>query len=146
MPNNKQFCGQTVFTGQTTGDTFTAGDGITYNVADRTYVDIPYQVDYPVIGNITRPYSETEWMSGGENAELSVIGTVIDSNGIEVIYWWPQGSALDNASEQRRLVRINPSNIIGTSLAAGSYEIITFELMSLLNSKNSYFIILMICS
>jgi hypothetical protein len=128
MPNNVQFCGQTVFTGQTTGDTFTAGDGITYNVADRTYVDIPFQVDYPVIGNITRPYSETEWMSGGENAELSVIGTVIDSNGIELIYWWPQGSAIDNASEQRRLVRINPSNIIGTSLAAGSYEIITFEL------------------
>ena len=49
MPNNVQFCGQTVFTGQTTGK-------LDVNPSLKKYsLDIPFQVD-TFKSNISRPY------------------------------------------------------------------------------------------
>ena len=120
MSNVVQFCGQTVYGSQSSSEVFIAG-GVTYKIANRTNVTLTKDLD---LSAFNRPYAKATWVSGP--AYVRVMGFIQDSNGIEVFRFYPetQSPIADVTNPEVTYY----SQTVSGQIAAGSYDIVTFEL------------------
>jgi hypothetical protein len=116
-----QFCGQIINSGTITPEIYYAG-GFPYRVANRTNISFKNNIGFTATN---RPYAQAKYISGS-GGSIRVLGLVVDSNGIEVLRFYPENQAATADINNQDVTYY--SQTTGAGLNAGSYDIITFEL------------------
>jgi len=121
-------------------DVYKGSDGRVYRVANRTTVTIP-KLNFSSAPDL--PYIWIDWISGGRNDHFQAHGVVLDASGAEVISFYngtlsdqplPGGISASPSTKNYYYYSVTEK----TSLPAGDYEIITFEIWSFGSSQNKY--------
>ena len=123
----RRYCGQRIENPVNNGE-FYESSIVRYSIGDRTSVSIPVGLSFTVQN---RPFINAEFESGAEQpgeqtGRILAMGVVIDSNGIEVIRFYPEFKGAIATQNDTNVTLY--SSTVGDTLLAGDYDIITFEI------------------
>jgi len=115
-------CGVRVFTNDLINrqaTLYSGIDGVDYVVANRAdvWINDPLTFDASHV-----PYAESEWVDG--LGSVQTIGVILDSNGNEVLRFYPP-NLIRAASEAQRKAVTQPKN--PPAFPVGQYQIVTFD-------------------
>tara|TARA_R100001460_G_scaffold9049_4_gene22135 strand:+ start:15922 stop:17310 length:1389 start_codon:yes stop_codon:yes gene_type:complete len=121
-------CSDEVYEFQNTGETYEGGTG-KYIIGSRQSVNVPSDLTFTANNrpNITAQYESGSLTPGGNNAFISAQGVILDANGGEVVRFYPDIRAAEAFSTDPNVTVFAP--VVGDTLAAGSYEILVFEIV-----------------
>ena len=123
----RQYCGQRIDNPVNNGEFYESSIG-RYSIGDRTSVSIPVGLSFTVQN---RPFINAQFESGAEKpgeqtGRILAMGVVIDSNGIEVIRFYPEFKGAIATQNDTNVTLY--SSTVGDTLPAGDYDIIAFEI------------------
>jgi len=115
-----RYCGLQITNSQSTVSNYTANNGVTYEVVNISTIKVP-DLTFTAA---TQPFATATFISG--QGYVRTLGVILDSNGIEMIRFYPSNQAPVADSTNRVVTKFSQTSI--GSLAAGDYTVNTFKL------------------
>ena len=115
-----QYCGLQITNSQSPIAEYVANDGRTYEVVNITTIKVP-DITFTAFN---QPFATATFISG--QGYVRTLGVVLDSNGIEVVRFYPSNQAPVADSTNRVVSKFSQTSIGG--LSAGDYTVNTFKL------------------